>query len=102
SNDKPLNELLHNDKYALEPCKKWLLKFPKWNDFVEQNYLLSFVNGKGQDKKYQLYQLLAFWNGHSFGNENLPADEKVFCEFLKLLNKCIINRNIEIREALKK
>lgn len=96
--DKPLAELFHKNSDAIEPCKKWLSKFNKWNDFVEKNYLLSFVGDKDQDGNYQL---LMFWNKHDFNNSALPINKEDFFRFLKLLNICIENRNKEISVALK-
>ena len=99
SNDAPLKMLLNDNKNAIEPCKKWLNKFDNWNDFVEKNYLSPFVETKGADGNYEL---LHFWEDHSFENCELPSDTNEFLEFLKKLNECIKDRNKIIYDNLKK
>lgn len=99
SNDAPLKMLLNDNENAIEPCKKWLNKFDNWNDFVEKNYLSPFVETKGADGNYEL---LHFWEDHSFENCELPSDTNEFLEFLKKLNECIKDRNKIIYDNLKK
>ena len=92
-NDDPLNKLLKNDKDAVDNCKKWLSHFNNgWKDFVDNNYLQPFVDDS--------YNVIMFWQDHSFDNYKLPEDEKSFFDFLKFLNGAIISRNILILKKL--
>jgi len=93
-NDEPLKKLLHKSSDAIEPCKKWLSKFDKWNDFVEENYLNSYVDKDS-------YNPIVFWEAHNFENAELPTDEGAFLKYLKLLNILIEERNGQMLNALK-
>lgn len=98
TNDKPLNELLHNDLDSIMYCKKWLKHFDIWKDFVEKNHLEVFT----ESCEEEVYKPLPFWAEHSYESHDLPSDEKEFLKYLQLLNNLIIKRNSNIINLIEK
>lgn len=93
--DNALKEMLFNNDDSINHCKKWLFKFSMWKEFVDENYLISYVDKIS-------YKPIVFWKSHSYDKAELPTDKKDFLNYLKLLNECIENRNIEILTFIKK
>lgn len=92
--DKALEELLFNNNDSINHCKRWLVKFPLWKDFVEENYLNCYVDKDSYDP-------IVFWEAHNLENAELPTDEGAFLKYLKLLNILIEERNGQMLNALK-
>ncbi len=93
--DDALEKLLLNGDSSVKYCKQWLDKFPTWKEFVDENYLNSYVDKTS-------YNPIIFWESHSYDKAELPTDKKDFLNYLKLLNECIENRNREILNFIKK
>ena len=109
--DEALELLLNPDKenknieLSLKCCKKWLAYFGDWNNFVESNFLSSFVeqeNGKLKKDENRNYIPIMFWAGHSYIKRDVPTDPSLFLSYLKTINNEIESRNIEILDVLKK
>lgn len=98
--DKYIYELLNRynkNRHTAESIfrfKQWLSIYNNnWQEFVDRNYLNSFIDEKGYP--------IEFWKHHFAFNRKI--DSLSFSEFedtVKLINKCIINRNNKIELAL--
>lgn len=99
----PLRQLLNpigknkDIEKSIELCEKWLSNFDTWNDFVNANYLEVYIeeeNGTLKKDENGDFIPIELWEGHSYENSNLPKDEQKFLNYLKRLNKIIVERNI--------
>lgn len=89
-----LYELLNGDSNTIDSINKWLEKFSTWKEFVDENYLSSYVDQTS-------YNPILFWESHSYDNAELPTNEKSFLNYLRLLNEYIEKRNKEILTDIK-
>lgn len=89
-NNQALEVLFANDKNkhaSISNCQVWLESFETWKQFVQQNYMESFVDKNGVPKR--------FFKNHTFNNP-LPTTIKEFEEFFKSVNECIMVRGKRI------
>lgn len=80
--NKDLNKQIINE--WLDGNAKWLDEmFGCWRNFINQNYLNSFVDGN--------YEVKLFWDGHSFENPR-PKNKEEVEVFLYRVQTCIKER----------
>lgn len=93
-NNKSLELLFsysENKDECITYCVEWLRTFTSWKEFVNQNYLKSFLDVKGKPK--------LFFREHSF-KKPLPQTIEESEEFFANVNICILKRGMEISKAL--
>ena len=81
------DELFHGQNNPL-PCKAWLDYFGSWESFVDRNYFGSFVDDD--------YNVIPFWDGHSWNNIGLPENKKEFKKAVENIKQRIIHRGLKI------
>lgn len=101
--DSLLKEQLLHKNGNLKNCKKWLEWFEKkenkvgktdgWHNFVDTLLMQDYVNEK--------YEVMPFWEGHTWGNPELPKDDEKIKEALKGISKRIKARSQRIVEKMK-
>lgn len=86
-----LKQLLHRDD-AVKLARKWLSLFESWEEFVDRNALLPFLDAQtGQPK--------LLWQTHQFGQ--LPTTSNEFKELFDNSYHWTRNRGLEIQKRLK-
>lgn len=93
-NNKSLESLFYyseNKDECITYCVEWLRTFTSWKEFVNQNYLKSFLDVKGKPK--------LFFREHSL-KKPLPQTIEESEEFFANVNICILKRGMEISKAL--
>lgn len=86
-----LKRLLNNDD-AVKIAREWLALFESWEEFVDRNALLPFLDAQtGQPK--------LLWKTHQFGH--LPTTSNEFEELFKSSNRWIYNRGLAIQQRLR-
>ena len=89
-NNRALDILFDNERNkqtSILNCQMWLKSFETWEQFIQQNYMESFVDKNGVPKR--------FFKSHSLNNP-LPTTIKEFEEFFKTVNECIMIRGKRI------
>ena len=81
------DELFKTRKNPL-PCKAWLDYFGSWKEFVDSNFFNSYVDVD--------YNVIPFWEGHSWDNIGLPEDKGKFTEAVEGIRQRIILRGLKI------
>lgn len=94
TNDQALMKLF---KYAsskedtIQHCTEWLIGFGSWENFVEQNYMQSFLLPDGSPKR--------FFENHTLEYE-LPKTLNEYEEFFKNAVSCITERGNIMNKSL--
>lgn len=94
TNDSTLEELFkyaQNTKDTIFYCTEWLKLFHSWENFVEQNYMQSFILPDGHPKK--------FFQNHTL-EYGLPKTLEEYEEFFKNAVSCIKERGDSINKYL--
>jgi|GEM_PF-3801830 len=91
TDDSDLKKLLQSNKYAIYICKKWLVHFKNWDNFVERNYLQAFIKGDSRP--------MMLWSNHSFENP-IPKSLEEIKEFLRNVNKMIEERGMSMIKVI--
>lgn len=96
TNDRALEKLfIRSKKYERENtvsnCARWLKSFYSWENFVEQNYMESFVLPDGQPKR--------FFKNHTL-EYGLPKTLEEYEEFFKNAVSCIKERAVSINKLI--
>lgn len=81
------DELFKTKKNPL-PCKAWLDYFGSWKKFVNNNFFNSYVDVD--------YNVIPFWEGHSWNNIGLPENKKEFKKAVENIRQRIIRRGLKI------
>lgn len=81
-------------KYILESAQ-WILSFNTWSNFVEKNFLQSFL----EDPKDLTSEPKEFWHNHFKGTVS-TQDETKLIEFLNIVNQAILERSSLIYKQL--
>ncbi|MFP7228845.1 hypothetical protein SFB99_11550 [Bacillus altitudinis] len=89
------NNTFKYKKYIIESAK-WILSFKTWPNFVEKNFLQSFL----ENPKDLTSEPKEFWRNHFKGTVS-TKDENNLSEFLTFVNQAILERSSLIYKQLK-
>ena len=91
SNNRALEKLFHNKKDSIWHCVEWLGIFGSWENFVEQNYMQSFLLPDGRPKR--------FFQNHTL-EYGLPKTLDEYEDFFKNAVSCIAERADNMKKSL--
>lgn len=83
-----------NDKDYIRESERWLASFKDWPNFIEKNFLLSFL----EDDSDSSSNPKEFWEGH-FNTRTKPNQEQLH-EFLTFANSAIKKRGLQMYNEL--
>ncbi len=96
--EKNMLELLHFD-CVFYNTKKWLDSFKTFKNFIDKNYLQSYVYKINDSDKYEIKS--CFTKVHNFSNPKISSDKKDYLEYIEEITNAIKQRTKQIKDGYK-